>query len=157
MSATSVHVFVCTADVYVRSQLHVHTCRSTYMYLYIAKQFYCLTCGYLTTCALPFCRTNPISPYFASSWTNLEFICSTTNTGMLTCDQIEPRIVDGILCTEEFYPEAMSPFSNVTNRTSCVNYNQYYTECRAEGPNPFQQAISFDNIASAWIAIFQVR
>jgi len=39
---------------------------------------------------------------------------------------------------------------------SCINWNQYYTECRAGPENPFKGAISFDNIGYAWIAIFQV-
>ena len=53
--------------------------------------------------------------------------------------------------------ESAKPFaSNLATNTSCVNWNQYYTECRAEAPNPFQGAISFDNIGLAWVAIFQV-
>ena len=40
---------------------------------------------------------------------------------------------------------------------SCVNWNQYYTECRALAPNPFLGSISFDNIGLAWVVIFQVR
>jgi len=40
---------------------------------------------------------------------------------------------------------------------SCVNWNQYYTSCRAGDKNPFQGAISFDNIGLAWVAIFLVR
>ena len=76
---------------------------------------------------------------------------------MLTCDQIEPLVIDGMQCTEDFYPEDLDPEYRLLHNDSCVNYNQYYTECRAEGPNPFQESISFDNIAQAWIAIFQVR
>lgn len=38
----------------------------------------------------------------------------------------------------------------------CINWNQYYTSCRPAGSNPFQGAISFDNIGLAWVAIFQV-
>ena len=39
---------------------------------------------------------------------------------------------------------------------SCINWNQYYTNCRAGEKNPFQGAISFDNIGLAWVAIFLV-
>jgi hypothetical protein len=53
-------------------------------------------------------------------------------------------------------------FYDVLNTTSgesqkdCINWNQYYTECRNGPENPFKGAISFDNIGYAWIAIFQV-
>lgn len=40
--------------------------------------------------------------------------------------------------------------------TSCVNWNQYYTNCTQLGGNPFQGTISFDNIGLAWVAIFLV-
>jgi voltage-dependent calcium channel T type alpha-1G len=39
----------------------------------------------------------------------------------------------------------------------CVNWNRYYSSCRPVGNNPFQGAISFDNIGLAWVAIFQVE
>lgn len=39
---------------------------------------------------------------------------------------------------------------------TCVNWNQYYTDCRPGDKNPFQGAISFDNIGLAWVAIFLV-
>ncbi len=49
------------------------------------------------------------------------------------------------------------PFSNNTpSNNSCVNWNQYYSDCKAGLNNPFQGAISFDNIGLAWVAIFQV-
>ncbi|XP_053709070.1 voltage-dependent T-type calcium channel subunit alpha-1H-like, partial [Synchiropus splendidus] len=39
---------------------------------------------------------------------------------------------------------------------SCVNWYQYYNQCRASEVNPHKGAINFDNIGYAWIAIFQV-
>lgn len=75
---------------------------------------------------------------------------------MLKCSDIEPLVDEGLLCTENFFPKALNPAYRATHNRTCVNYNQYYTECRPDGPNPFQQSISFDNIAQAWIAIFQV-
>lgn len=45
---------------------------------------------------------------------------------------------------------------NTTDNTTCVNWNQYYTNCSAGPVNPFKGAINFDNICYAWIAIFQV-
>lgn len=49
------------------------------------------------------------------------------------------------------------PFShNYPTDHSCVNWNQYYTNCTQLGNNPFQGTISFDNIGLAWVAIFLV-
>lgn len=49
------------------------------------------------------------------------------------------------------------PFSyNYPTNSSCVNWNQYYTNCTQLGGNPFQGTISFDNIGMAWVAIFLV-
>lgn len=42
------------------------------------------------------------------------------------------------------------------NKGSCINWNKYYTECRAGDNNPFQGTISFDNVGMAWTAIFLV-
>ncbi|XP_056672600.1 voltage-dependent T-type calcium channel subunit alpha-1G isoform X17 [Monodelphis domestica] len=44
---------------------------------------------------------------------------------------------------------------NSSSNTTCVNWNQYYTNCSAGEHNPFKGAINFDNIGYAWIAIFQ--
>lgn len=49
------------------------------------------------------------------------------------------------------------PYSlNLPTDSSCVNWNQYYTNCTQLGGNPFQGTISFDNIGLAWVAIFLV-
>ena len=45
---------------------------------------------------------------------------------------------------------------NAPTNASCVDWNQYYTDCRPSDQNPFHGAISFDNIGLAWVAIFQV-
>lgn len=42
------------------------------------------------------------------------------------------------------------------NKGSCINWNRYYTECRAGDTNPFQGTISFDNVGMAWTTIFLV-
>lgn len=42
------------------------------------------------------------------------------------------------------------------NKASCINWNKYYTECRAGDGNPFQGTISFDNVGMAWTTIFLV-
>lgn len=43
-----------------------------------------------------------------------------------------------------------------SNKGSCINWNKYYTECRAGDGNPFQGTISFDNVGMAWTTIFLV-
>ncbi|XP_076122841.1 voltage-dependent T-type calcium channel subunit alpha-1H [Alosa pseudoharengus] len=39
---------------------------------------------------------------------------------------------------------------------SCINWNLYYNVCKAGDKNPHNDAVNFDNIGFAWIAIFQV-
>lgn len=56
------------------------------------------------------------------------------------------------------YLASAVPYSyNFPNNNSCVNWNQYYTNCTQLGQNPFQGTISFDNIGLAWVAIFLVN
>lgn len=51
---------------------------------------------------------------------------------------------------------AVSNSYNYPTNSSCVNWNQYYTNCTQLGRNPFHGTISFDNIGMAWVAIFLV-
>lgn len=69
---------------------------------------------------------------------------------MRYCRNIPTRREEGLECTLDYYSY------NDTTNTSCVNWNQYYTNCSAGEHNPFKGAINFDNIGYAWIAIFQV-
>ncbi|XP_034960249.1 voltage-dependent T-type calcium channel subunit alpha-1G isoform X4 [Zootoca vivipara] len=79
------------------------------------------------------------------------FICSQPReNGMRLCRDIPTRREEGLQCTLDYYSY------NDTTNTSCVNWNQYYTNCSAGEHNPFKGAINFDNIGYAWIAIFQV-
>nr|XP_033816543.1 voltage-dependent T-type calcium channel subunit alpha-1G isoform X3 [Geotrypetes seraphini] len=79
------------------------------------------------------------------------FICSQPReNGMRICRSIPMRREEGLECTLDYN------FYNNTSNTSCVNWNQYYTNCSAGEHNPFKGAINFDNIGYAWIAIFQV-
>lgn len=69
---------------------------------------------------------------------------------MHLCDNLPPsRGENGEYCTLEARHYNPRP-------PGCVNWNQYYTDCRAGEKNPFQGAISFDNIGLAWVAIFLV-
>ncbi|XP_054622546.1 voltage-dependent T-type calcium channel subunit alpha-1G isoform X3 [Dunckerocampus dactyliophorus] len=80
------------------------------------------------------------------------FICSQPReNGMRDCGSV-PKLYDeaGLQCNLDMYSY------NSTDNTTCVNWNQYYTNCSAGLVNPFKGAINFDNICYAWIAIFQV-
>ncbi|XP_031165476.1 voltage-dependent T-type calcium channel subunit alpha-1H-like [Sander lucioperca] len=83
------------------------------------------------------------------------FICSMEReNGMLRCSDVPRRRVGRTSCflgAEEALPEM-----GVDAPVSCVNWYQYYNECRAGEVNPHKGAINFDNIGYAWIAIFQV-
>uniref|UniRef100_A0A672IHT7 Voltage-dependent T-type calcium channel subunit alpha n=1 Tax=Salarias fasciatus TaxID=181472 RepID=A0A672IHT7_SALFA len=80
------------------------------------------------------------------------FICSQPReNGMRDCGSIPKLYEEGVLqCNLDMYSY------NSTDNTTCVNWNQYYTNCSAGPLNPFKGAINFDNICFAWIAIFQV-
>lgn len=72
---------------------------------------------------------------------------------MHTCGNFPPYRYGALVCNE-----TAKPFSyNYPTNTSCVDWNQYYTNCTQRGNNPFQGTISFDNIGLAWVAIFLVR
>ncbi|XP_030255166.1 voltage-dependent T-type calcium channel subunit alpha-1G isoform X5 [Sparus aurata] len=79
------------------------------------------------------------------------FICSQPkDSGMRDCNSV-PKLYEegGFQCNLDMY-------SNITDNTTCINWNQYYTNCSDGMVNPFKGAINFDNIFYAWIAIFQV-
>uniref|UniRef100_A0A3Q3VX18 Ion transport domain-containing protein n=1 Tax=Mola mola TaxID=94237 RepID=A0A3Q3VX18_MOLML len=79
------------------------------------------------------------------------FICSQPkDNGMRDCNSV-PQLYEegGLQCNLDMY-------TNITDNTTCINWNQYYTNCSDGTFNPFKGAINFDNIFYAWIAIFQV-
>ncbi|KAJ8246448.1 hypothetical protein GJAV_G00267920 [Gymnothorax javanicus] len=79
------------------------------------------------------------------------FICSQPReNGMRHCNALPKLHEDGLLCQLDYTAY------NSTDNTTCVNWNNYYTNCSAGERNPFKGAINFDNIGYAWIAIFQV-
>jgi voltage-dependent calcium channel T type alpha-1G len=90
-----------------------------------------------------------ISKLFSLILTNLIKIL----LGLHTCDDLPPlKSKSGTECVFDALPG--SP--NLSNDSHCINWNKYYTNCRAGEKNPFQGAISFDNIGLAWVAIFLV-
>ncbi|XP_043944975.1 voltage-dependent T-type calcium channel subunit alpha-1G-like [Protopterus annectens] len=78
------------------------------------------------------------------------FICSLAkDNGMRYCRSVPALRQDGLVCDQSYESY------NQTDNTTCVNWNKYYTECIPGDHNPFKNAINFDNIGYAWIAIFQ--
>lgn len=71
---------------------------------------------------------------------------------MTKCTDLPQYLFNGRRCNGS----ALVHVTSVMTNSSCVNWNQYYTLCKPVGSNPFQGAISFDNIGLAWVAIFQV-
>nr|XP_021330381.1 voltage-dependent T-type calcium channel subunit alpha-1H isoform X1 [Danio rerio] len=85
------------------------------------------------------------------------FICSSSkDNGMKRCSAVPP-LKEGVECTlnASFLGHVYSGLSG-TGNYSCVNWNQYYSECKPGDLNPHKGAVNFDNIGYAWIAIFQV-
>ncbi|XP_013787213.2 voltage-dependent T-type calcium channel subunit alpha-1H-like, partial [Limulus polyphemus] len=96
---------------------------------------------------------NPVSSYYQSQLAQKDYICSMKeDNGMHTCDKLPPYRYQDRMCNSSVQPKS----TNTPTNSSCVNWNQYYTICRAGDKNPFRGAISFDNIGLAWVAIFLV-
>lgn len=92
------------------------------------------------------------SMFYQPSFHVPDFVCSTPeDRGTSKCSDIKPTYQDGLECHGSFEN------NSVANNSICVNWNQYYNNCTPNGPNPFYDTTSFDNIGIAWIAIFQVR
>ena len=75
---------------------------------------------------------------------------------MHTCAVLPATKSDGRPCNDSVVPGIPVGLDGLSINGSCINWNQYYTDCRAGEKNPFQGAISFDNIGLAWVAIFLV-
>ncbi|KAL8221879.1 UNVERIFIED_CONTAM: Voltage-dependent T-type calcium channel subunit alpha-1I [Gekko kuhli] len=89
----------------------------------------------------------------------MPFICSLSgDNGIMGCHEIPPLKERGHECCldkdDYFYYISVRQEFNVSGM--CVNWNQYYNECRTGNSNPHKGAINFDNIGYAWIVIFQV-
>lgn len=93
-----------------------------------------------------------LPPYYHYTEQDRDYICSQPDAnGMHSCNAIPPVKNNGVVCNESAW--SIASMSN----DSCVNWNQYYSDCKSQGQNPFQGTISFDNIGLAWVAIFVVR
>jgi len=99
-------------------------------------------------------------PYVASD--ERDYICSQAeHDGMTKCADIQNYMLSGgVICNSSAVPFGNNTPSGGFNGgsvESCVNWNQYYGQCKTGLSNPYKGAISFDNIGLAWVAIFQVR
>jgi len=91
----------------------------------------------------------------------MDFVCSPPNNdGMSKCVDLLPFELDDRRCNASVATSGdwTTNIADVLNEsTSCVDWNRYYTACRSTDTNPFHNAVSFDDIGHAWIAIFQVQ
>ncbi|XP_063327596.1 voltage-dependent T-type calcium channel subunit alpha-1H isoform X2 [Pelmatolapia mariae] len=96
-----------------------------------------------------------LNPYYMSEeGEDSPFICSAPReNGMRRCKDVPPYSQDGLECT---LPASDLSFRSVASGNFCVNWYQYYNDCRPGELNPHKGAVNFDNIGYAWIAIFQV-
>lgn len=95
----------------------------------------------------------PLASYYQYLDQERDYICSKPEDhGMHLCSDIPPLKIGDMECSLNALPFSHNePFGN-----NCVNWNQYYSDCKSQGNNPFQGTISFDNIGLAWVAIFLV-
>uniref|UniRef100_A0A667WG65 Ion transport domain-containing protein n=1 Tax=Myripristis murdjan TaxID=586833 RepID=A0A667WG65_9TELE len=112
-------------------------------------------------------RTHPLNadlhPYYMSEeGEDSPFICSAPReNGMLRCHDVPAYSEGGAECSLAAPPRGSAligspPVVGGASVNGCVNWNQYYNVCRPGDINPHKGAVNFDNIAYAWIAIFQV-
>ena len=86
------------------------------------------------------------------SFTSPDFVCSLPDDhGTSKCSDIDPYYQNKKECNASFDNNCAG------NNSLCVNWNKCYSTCQPDGPNPFYDTTSFDNIGIAWIAIFQVN
>uniref|UniRef100_A0AAX7VGC9 Voltage-dependent T-type calcium channel subunit alpha n=1 Tax=Astatotilapia calliptera TaxID=8154 RepID=A0AAX7VGC9_ASTCA len=89
--------------------------------------------------------------YMADEDDERPFICSLpVDNGIMSCSDVPARREGGKTCCLDKDDILVSVAG------LCVNWNQYYTRCHTGYSNPHKGAINFDNIAFAWIVIFQV-
>ena len=89
-----------------------------------------------------------LSSFYRPSFDKPDYVCSLPgNSGLSKCDKshFDQSDVNENECHYNF---------SLPINSSC--WNKFYTSCRASGENIYWGSISFDNIAIATVAIFQV-
>ena len=97
----------------------------------------------------------PSNCYYQPSFEIPDFVCSLPSyAGTKRCSDmpsqsscLSPGLISGNFCQAEHHRLANSSF---------MAFNNSYFKCSQDGPNPFFQTVSFDNIGFAWMVIFQV-
>ncbi|XP_022256274.1 voltage-dependent T-type calcium channel subunit alpha-1G-like [Limulus polyphemus] len=98
-------------------------------------------------------RPGPVSSYYQKQASQKDYLCSMEkDNGMHKCEKLPHYQHHEVIC----YGLALPHTNNTLPDSFCVDWNQYYKVCHAGDKNPFQGAISFDNIGLAWVAIFLV-
>ncbi|KAJ8254296.1 hypothetical protein COCON_G00209080 [Conger conger] len=100
-----------------------------------------------------------LSPYYRQEeGEESPFICSTaSHNGMLRCHSLPPLKQDKVECQLNVSHQNLALYGlDGAGRNSCINWNQYYSQCKPGDHNPDKEAVNFDNIGYALIAIFQV-
>ena len=101
-------------------------------------------------------RCRPLSSYYKVQETEKDYICALSkDSGMHSCSSLPRMKYENQMCNDSATPGA-AHLSGFFYNGSCINWNQYYTNCKAGEKNPFQGAISFDTLGLAWVAIFLV-
>ncbi|KAH3871517.1 hypothetical protein DPMN_034720 [Dreissena polymorpha] len=101
---------------------------------------------------IPYKHLN-LTPFYLPAWSTDDYICTRPgDNGMRGCGNLPRYQFEGIKCNASAIPF----HNNTPTNSSCVNWNQYYTVCEVGDKNPYQGAISFDNIGLAWVVIYQV-
>lgn len=89
-----------------------------------------------------------LSSFYRPSFDKPDYVCSLPgNSGLSKCDKshFNPPDINENECNNN---------CSLPINSSC--WNQFYTTCRASGENIYWGSVSFDNIAIATVAIFQV-
>ena len=98
------------------------------------------------------------SYYMSEEGEDSPFICSAPReNGMRRCHDVPASSEGGAECSLDASSLIGQAAVAAAGRNGCVNWNQYYNICKPGDNNPHKDSVNFDNIAYAWIAIFQVR
>ncbi|KAL6108518.1 cacna1g [Pungitius sinensis] len=95
-----------------------------------------------------------LSPYYVTKYGEFQsFLCSPEDTSGQHCGEVPPYRQNHQTCSLA-PPSVVGLTGAGTN--ACINWNVLYNVCRSGAQNPNNGATNFDNIAYAWISIFQV-
>ncbi|XP_062419469.1 voltage-dependent T-type calcium channel subunit alpha-1I-like [Pungitius pungitius] len=95
-----------------------------------------------------------LSPYYVTKYGEFQsFLCSPEDTSGQHCGEVPPYRQNHQTCS--LAPPSVFGLTGA-GTNACINWNVLYNVCRPGAQNPNNGATNFDNIAYAWISIFQV-